>query len=130
MCKHIAATLYGLGARLDNEPHHLFLLRDVDHTTLINSACTGAVLGRQAAGGLEESSLSSLFGIDIDVGDETASKAVVKKKEQPKKGGTKAAAKSSSNVKKRTVKEKQATHSPTTKGARRKKRRKVVDEAI
>ena len=31
MCKHVAAVLYGVGARLDSEPEMLFLLRGVDH---------------------------------------------------------------------------------------------------
>src|SRR5439155_19836511 len=31
MCKHIAATLYGVGARLDRQPELLFKLRRVDH---------------------------------------------------------------------------------------------------
>jgi len=35
MCKHIAATLYGIGARLDAEPHLLFGLRKVDAKELI-----------------------------------------------------------------------------------------------
>jgi uncharacterized Zn finger protein len=30
MCKHVAAALYGVGARLDEQPHLLFLLRQVD----------------------------------------------------------------------------------------------------
>ena len=30
MCKHIAAVLYGAGARLDHQPELLFLLRNVD----------------------------------------------------------------------------------------------------
>jgi uncharacterized Zn finger protein len=35
MCKHIAAALYGVGARLDSSPELLFLLRGVDHLELI-----------------------------------------------------------------------------------------------
>jgi uncharacterized Zn finger protein len=31
MCKHVAAVLYGIGARLDERPDLLFLLRNVDH---------------------------------------------------------------------------------------------------
>ena len=31
MCKHVAAVLYGVGARLDHQPELLFLLRKVDH---------------------------------------------------------------------------------------------------
>lgn len=30
MCKHVAAVLYGIGARLDPQPELLFLLRNVD----------------------------------------------------------------------------------------------------
>src|SRR4029077_7199476 len=35
MCKHVAATLYGVGARLDTAPELLFTLRHVDHLELI-----------------------------------------------------------------------------------------------
>src|SRR5204863_4356777 len=38
MCKHVAATLYGVGARLDMDPELLFALRDVDHLELISQA--------------------------------------------------------------------------------------------
>ena len=35
MCKHVAAALYGVGHRLDQQPDLLFLLRDVDAADLI-----------------------------------------------------------------------------------------------
>ena len=38
MCKHVAATLYGVGARLDDSPELFFLLRGLDHQELIESA--------------------------------------------------------------------------------------------
>src|SRR5687768_15660548 len=38
MCKHLAAVMYGVGARLDRHPELLFLLRKVDHLDLIASA--------------------------------------------------------------------------------------------
>ena len=38
MCKHVAAVLYGVGARLDEEPQFLFVLRGVDENELIDSA--------------------------------------------------------------------------------------------
>ena len=38
MCKHVAATLYGVGARLDHEPELLFTLRGVDPVLCQNSA--------------------------------------------------------------------------------------------
>ena len=38
LCKHLAAVLYGVGSRLDQEPELLFVLRGVDHLELIGSA--------------------------------------------------------------------------------------------
>jgi uncharacterized Zn finger protein len=38
MCKHLAAVLYGIGARLDAAPELLFTLRGVDHLELISQA--------------------------------------------------------------------------------------------
>ena len=38
MCKHVAATLYGIGARLDLQPDLLFVLRKVDHLDLVARA--------------------------------------------------------------------------------------------
>jgi uncharacterized Zn finger protein len=38
MCKHVAAVLYGIGARLDERPELLFLLRSVDQQDLIAKA--------------------------------------------------------------------------------------------
>ena len=35
MCKHVAAVLYGVGARLDQQPELLFRLRAVDETDLV-----------------------------------------------------------------------------------------------
>src|SRR4029077_18012063 len=35
MCKHVAATLYGVGARLDQSHDHVFVLRGVDEGELI-----------------------------------------------------------------------------------------------
>src|SRR6516164_10246819 len=38
MCKHVAAVMYGVGARLDDKPELLFVLRKVDHLELIAGA--------------------------------------------------------------------------------------------
>lgn len=40
ICKHVAAVLYGIGARLDQRPEELFLLRQADHLNLIAKAGT------------------------------------------------------------------------------------------
>ena len=41
MCKHVAAVLYGIGARLDHQPELLFTLRKVDQQDLIATAGSG-----------------------------------------------------------------------------------------
>src|SRR5712691_4172534 len=38
LCKHVAAVLYGIGARLDEQPQLLFMLRGVDEKELVDSA--------------------------------------------------------------------------------------------
>jgi len=52
MCKHVAAVLYGVGARLDMKPELLFLLRGVDHEELISTdagAMAAATAGRKGS---------------------------------------------------------------------------------
>lgn len=69
MCKHVAAVLYGVGARLDNKPEELFLLRQADHGELISKAATTSltqISSDQNDQVLDSSDLSSLFGIEID----------------------------------------------------------------
>ena len=44
MCKHVAAALYGVGARLDEKPQLLFALRGVDENDLIALAGQGTAL--------------------------------------------------------------------------------------
>jgi uncharacterized Zn finger protein len=71
MCKHVAAVLYGIGARLDERPELLFKLRKVDEKDLIAKAGRGLPLSRKgpaqekvlADDGL--SGLSELFGLDL-----------------------------------------------------------------
>ncbi len=68
MCKHIAATLYGVGTRLDEHPELLFLLRGVDEEELIASAGQGAPLSKQPASSgriLGGEDLSALFGLEM-----------------------------------------------------------------
>jgi uncharacterized Zn finger protein len=71
MCKHVAATLYGVGARLDEQPDLLFVLRGVDPTELIEQALDQGVPGTERAHGrvLADDDLSALFGVDIDLGE-------------------------------------------------------------
>ena len=48
MCKHVAAVLYGIGARLDHQPELLFTLRKVDQQDLIAKA--GSDLSKKRQG--------------------------------------------------------------------------------
>jgi uncharacterized Zn finger protein len=68
MCKHVAATLYGVGARLDHEPELLFTLRGVDPTEMVAAAVAQPTAASKARKGrvLETDKLSSLFGVDFD----------------------------------------------------------------
>ena len=50
MCKHVAAVLYGIGARFDHQPELLFRLRGVDEMELIANAGKAAPLAKQGAG--------------------------------------------------------------------------------
>jgi len=38
MCKHVAAVLYGIGARFDEDPTLFFLLRDIEFTELLKKS--------------------------------------------------------------------------------------------
>jgi uncharacterized Zn finger protein len=71
MCKHLAAVLYGVGARLDTAPELLFTLRNVDHLELISQAVDAdnlqQTLKGQADAPLADSDLGEIFGIDLDV---------------------------------------------------------------
>jgi uncharacterized Zn finger protein len=72
MCKHVAATLYGIGARIDSAPELLFGLRKVDAKELIARAGEGGtpVQKRPGAGRiLDSSKLADVFGIDFGGAD-------------------------------------------------------------
>ncbi len=87
VCKHVAATMYGVGARLDNEPELLFTLRDVDHLELISQAVSSenldAALETEGGETLEGQDLGAMFGIEMAPefigGTTTAAKKTTKK---------------------------------------------------
>jgi uncharacterized Zn finger protein len=67
MCKHVAAVLYGVGARLDAAPELFFTLRGVDMNELLSAAGVTATSPLEAAGTvLEGEDLSALFGVEIE----------------------------------------------------------------
>lgn len=68
MCKHVAAVLYGVGARLDHQPELLFTLRKVDQQDLIATAGSDfSTTGKRPAGTkvLASDDLSEMFGIEM-----------------------------------------------------------------
>ena len=70
MCKHVAATLYGVGTRLDDAPALLFTLRGVDPAEMVEAAVDQPLAAGRSRRSrvLKSDELSSVFGIDIDVG--------------------------------------------------------------
>jgi uncharacterized Zn finger protein len=64
MCKHVAAVLYGVGARLDVQPELLFKLRDVEQQDLVTNA-SRRMTKPSTAKLLDSENLSELFGIEI-----------------------------------------------------------------
>lgn len=67
ICKHVAAVVYGVGARLDHKPELLFLLRGVDHLELIAGAGDAAAgQAGEADTGVVFEDISGIFGIDLD----------------------------------------------------------------
>jgi uncharacterized Zn finger protein len=67
MCKHVAATLYGVGARLDARPELLFRLRKVDERELVAKAGTGLPLSKKAPAASRRLADEDLdvFGIEL-----------------------------------------------------------------
>jgi len=69
MCKHVAAVLYGIGARLDDKPELLFRLRRVDEKDLLARAASGLPLSRKkprAGKVLDAADISRIFGLDLE----------------------------------------------------------------
>ena len=71
LCKHLAAVLYGVGARLDARPELLFSLRGVDPSELVAERAASAIPetksgAKSARRVLSSSGLSDIFGIELD----------------------------------------------------------------
>lgn len=68
MCKHVAATLYGVGARLDEAPRLLFVLRGVDEGELLAGSgqeMTQSKPAPDASAVLNDGDVAALFGIEM-----------------------------------------------------------------
>jgi len=85
MCKHVAAVLYGVGARLDEKPELLFLLRGVDHEELISAEVGVAAATGKAKGGrkrIADDALADVFGIEMSEDEAPARKRKTRRKKK------------------------------------------------
>ena len=89
MCKHVAAVLYGIGARLDEDPNLFFKLRKADVGELVSKAVTDQThtllekAKKKSSRVMAEADLSEVFGIDLsgeNDDDAVKPKAPVRKK--------------------------------------------------
>jgi uncharacterized Zn finger protein len=118
MCKHVAATLYGVGSRLDVKPELLFLLRGVDHEELIAADAEEAISDATSRGGskrLAAESMGDIFGIDLEVGQAGGNDDF-----KPKAKRTSRAVKKTT-ARKKAVKKKASKKKPSGKKAKAKK---------
>ena len=81
LCKHLAAVLYGVGARLDHAPELLFTLRGVDGAELVAAAGRAGALASAAPtdGAIGEEHLAEIFGIDLETPVPAATANAVKR---------------------------------------------------
>ncbi|MEN6313338.1 MAG: hypothetical protein ABFD25_03710 [Clostridiaceae bacterium] len=96
MCKHVAAALYGVGARLDENPGLFFVLRNVNIDELVSKAIaqkSETLLkksGRKSSRAIDNDDISAMFGIDMEEENE---KPVPKERtgKKPSEAGSKKA---------------------------------------
>jgi len=67
MCKHVAAVLYGVGARLDEKPELLFVLRNVDQKELLAGAGRDLAFtqAKPSAKVIDDGDVAALFGLEM-----------------------------------------------------------------
>lgn len=130
MCKHVAAVLYGIGARLDEDPGLFFKLRKVKMDDLVTQAVKGKTrkllekAEKKSKRVIAESDLSKVFGIDLgeDTGIDTKKTTANKKPGSEKKPAKGKAAKPAAKSGKAGI----AKRKPETKGdEKQKKTRKM-----
>ena len=127
MCKHVAAVLYGVGARLDQDPALLFRLRGVNHDELIDVDAQVAVPAGTRRGGakrLAPDDLGDVFGIDLAT-DEPELSSASKEKANGKAKKT-ASAKKTSSAKRKAPSKRSAKNGPNKVAVRKKKATKVA----
>ena len=119
MCKHVAATLYGIGTRLDDEAGLFFKLRKVKIDDLIQQALKDQSYKllekaeKMSPGKIAESDLAGMFGIDMEETMDLDLPEAVKKVS----GAGKKSRKAPKQSKTKTAKRKPAIKTPAKKKA-------------
>lgn len=104
MCKHVAATLYGAGARLDEKPDLLFILRGVDSNDLITSVDVNKFTNKSNNSKIKSEDISKLFNIDLEEKKDTKIKNKKEPQEKSRKNNEKKLSKKKSIIKKESLK--------------------------
>jgi uncharacterized Zn finger protein len=119
MCKHVAATLYGIGTRLDDNAGLFFKLRKVKIDDLIQQTLKDQSYKllekaeRMSSGKIAESDLSGMFGIDMEETMDLDLPGATKKVS----GAGKTSRQASKQSKAKTAKRKSAIKTPAKKKA-------------
>jgi uncharacterized Zn finger protein len=81
LCKHLAAVLYGVGARLDHAPDLLFTLRGVDGAELVAAAGKAGALagGPPVDAAIGKEHLAEIFGIEMEGAGQAATAKTAKR---------------------------------------------------
>lgn len=104
MCKHVAATLYGAGARLDEKPDLLFILRGVDSNDLITSVDVNKFTNKSNNSKIKSEDISKLFNIDLEEKKDTKIKNKKETQEKLRKNNEKKLSKKNLIIKKESLK--------------------------
>ena len=119
MCKHVAATLYGIGTRLDDDAGLFFQLRKVKIDDLIQQTLKDQSYKllekaeKMSSGKIAESDLSDMFGIDMEETMDLDFSKTPKKKA----GSGKTSSQAAKQSKAKTAKRKPARKPPVKKKA-------------
>ena len=129
MCKHVAATLYGIGARLDEDPSLFFKLRKVKVSDLVTQAVedkTKKLLKKakkKSARVIDDSDLAGVFGIEIET-------PVASGKKNAKAAEKRSSRKKPAKPVARRAKTRSVSRKPRTKTASKKPAVKTISKTV
>jgi uncharacterized Zn finger protein len=131
MCKHVAAAMYGVSARLDQKPELFFLLRGININDFVNTMIEKErekILTRAKTKSLrsidaDTDEISELFGIDVD--DNSSDLQIIIPVKKPAKGSSKKSVKKTIEKLKEVVPVKKPVVKKTVEKVAKKKKREI-----